>query len=81
MVFYLKIEKFRSSVPAGKGVIIYDADGMLDALRKGLEELEKRPNALLREVPSYQYEEIITIGPVVTLHLHIPPVEIIPPKH
>lgn len=66
MDFYMKIELFRNGVPSGKGVTVYDADNLVDALRKASAMVGYHPNTLRSQPPSVDLEERITIGAVLS---------------
>ena len=67
MDYYMKIEVFRSGVSGGKGVTIYDADNLADALRKASKMIENYPTTLRSEPPSFSFEERITIAPLIQI--------------
>ena len=67
MQYYMKIEIFRNGVSSGKGVTVYDANDLTDALRKASTMIENHPTALRSERPSFGFEERITIGPSVQI--------------
>ena len=65
MDYYLKIELFREGVSAGKGVTVYEAESLSDALKKACKMIDDHPHSLRSETPSIHSEERITVGPAI----------------
>lgn len=64
MDFYLKIESFQNEVSKGSGVVVYDADNLVDAVRKAAVMVESNPPVFSSGPFTPDVEERITIGAV-----------------